>query len=276
LPISSAAMRPMTSSVSCVSCSTPPPCPSVATSPSTAARGSRKTRRKLIRVLTATMTGPQPSSQRPTTLRAHLGQVTATSAGDQARFSPADGPSSTAKTRDYTQHRGVPSPPAVARRRPPACWSSRKLRRAPIWEAHPQLQVLPRYPTDGPPPHQNHLRVVLPCTSVANRRAAPAPCRRPRRLRAAALWCASGARPVGPHGWLAVTVDPAARGRLGHHPEVVSGWDLAGRASCWPVHPRCSLPGGLTTVFTRGVVAPTGSAGRPGRPSAGRAAGRSL
>ena len=42
-------------------------------------------------------------SQRPTTLRAHLRQVTATSAGDQARFSPADGPSSTAKTRDYKE-----------------------------------------------------------------------------------------------------------------------------------------------------------------------------
>jgi hypothetical protein len=32
------------------------------------------------------MTGPQRSSQRPTTLRAHLGQVTTTSAGDQPDF----------------------------------------------------------------------------------------------------------------------------------------------------------------------------------------------
>jgi hypothetical protein len=48
LPISSAAMRSMTSSVSCVSCSAPRlPVPSVATSTSTAARGSRKTGRKL-------------------------------------------------------------------------------------------------------------------------------------------------------------------------------------------------------------------------------------
>jgi hypothetical protein len=157
-------MRPMTSSVSCVSCSTPPPCPSVATSPSTAARGSRKTRRKLIRVLTATMTGPQPSSQRPTTLRAHLGQVTATSAGDQARFSPADGPSSTAKTRDYTQHRGVPSPPAVARRRPPACWSSRKLRRVLMRGTHPQLSTIARTPAtrtvSGRPQYRHDPRPV--------------------------------------------------------------------------------------------------------------------
>src|SRR5215207_4116830 len=43
----------------------------------------------------------------------------------------------------YTQHRGVPSSPAVARRRPPACWSSRKVCRALIWKAHPQLQVIP-------------------------------------------------------------------------------------------------------------------------------------
>jgi hypothetical protein len=35
---------------------------------------------------TQPLTGPQRSSQRPTTLRAHLGQVAATSAGDQARF----------------------------------------------------------------------------------------------------------------------------------------------------------------------------------------------
>jgi hypothetical protein len=33
------------------------------------------------------MTGPQRGSQRPTTLRPHIGQVAATSAGDQAQFS---------------------------------------------------------------------------------------------------------------------------------------------------------------------------------------------
>jgi hypothetical protein len=43
----------------------------------------------------------------------------------------------------YTQHRGVPSSSAVARRRPPACWSSRKVRRTLIQEADPQLQVIP-------------------------------------------------------------------------------------------------------------------------------------
>jgi hypothetical protein len=43
----------------------------------------------------------------------------------------------------YTQHRGVPSSPALARRRPPACWSSRKVRRTLIREADPQLQVIP-------------------------------------------------------------------------------------------------------------------------------------
>jgi hypothetical protein len=44
----------------------------------------------------------------------------------------------------YTQHRGVPSSPAVARRRTPACWSSRKVRRALIQQADPQLQVIPQ------------------------------------------------------------------------------------------------------------------------------------
>ena len=44
----------------------------------------------------------------------------------------------------YTQHRGVPSSPTVARRRTPACWSSRKVRRALIQHADPQLQVIPR------------------------------------------------------------------------------------------------------------------------------------
>jgi hypothetical protein len=43
----------------------------------------------------------------------------------------------------YTQHRGVPSSPTVARRRTPACWSSRKVRRALIQHADPQLQVIP-------------------------------------------------------------------------------------------------------------------------------------
>jgi hypothetical protein len=45
----------------------------------------------------------------------------------------------------YTQHRGVPSSPAVARRRTPACWSSRKVRRALIQQADPQLQVIPPF-----------------------------------------------------------------------------------------------------------------------------------
>jgi hypothetical protein len=79
----------------------------------------------------------------------------------------------------------------------------------------------------------------------------------------------------GRRGCLAGTVDPAARGRLGHHPEVVSGWELAGRASCG----RCTrgAPSGWrTAALTRGAAAPTGSAGRPGRPSGGHAAGWSL
>jgi hypothetical protein len=45
----------------------------------------------------------------------------------------------------YTQHRGVPSSPTVARRRTPACWSSRKVRRALIQHADPQLQVIPPF-----------------------------------------------------------------------------------------------------------------------------------
>jgi hypothetical protein len=43
----------------------------------------------------------------------------------------------------YTQHRGVPSSPTVARRRTPACWSTRKVWRALIQQTNPQLQVIP-------------------------------------------------------------------------------------------------------------------------------------
>src|SRR5512133_3375399 len=57
----------MISSVSCVSSSTRPPWLSMATS--TAARRSHRTGRNLIRVLKATLKGPQRGSQRPTSLR---------------------------------------------------------------------------------------------------------------------------------------------------------------------------------------------------------------
>lgn len=64
----------------------------------------------------------------------------------------------------YTQHRGVPSSSAVARRRPPACWSSRKVRRTLIREADPQLQVIPRSLTAGAtvPLELPYRRALLP------------------------------------------------------------------------------------------------------------------
>src|SRR5215216_7254110 len=80
----------MISSVSLVSSSTLPPLlPSMAAS--TATRGSHQTGRNLIRVLKATLKGPQRGSQRPTSLRPHQGQGLTTSAGDHARFSPETG-----------------------------------------------------------------------------------------------------------------------------------------------------------------------------------------
>ena len=49
-------------------------------------------RAKLIRVLKATVKGPQRGSQRPTNSRPHTDHRATTSAGDQARFSPQNGP----------------------------------------------------------------------------------------------------------------------------------------------------------------------------------------
>jgi hypothetical protein len=54
--------------------------------------GAARQGRKLIRVLKATLKGPRRGSQRPTKTRPHTGQGATTSAGDQARFSPQNGP----------------------------------------------------------------------------------------------------------------------------------------------------------------------------------------
>src|SRR5918995_5547872 len=103
-------MRSMSSSVSCVSSSTPPPCPV----------GRHRHGRPR-----------EPQDRAQTNPRAHGnndGPTTQLPASDYTPGSPRpsdndvsgrpapiftqDGPSNTAKTRDYTQHRGVPSSPA--------------------------------------------------------------------------------------------------------------------------------------------------------------------
>src|SRR6266540_5047066 len=58
---------------------------------STAARGSHRRGRNLIRVLEATLKGPQRGSQRPTSPRPHTDQGATTSAGDQHDFHPGTG-----------------------------------------------------------------------------------------------------------------------------------------------------------------------------------------
>src|SRR6266511_3346337 len=58
---------------------------------STAARGSHRRGRNLIRVLEATVKGPQRGSQRPTSPRPHTDQGATTSAGDQPDFHPGTG-----------------------------------------------------------------------------------------------------------------------------------------------------------------------------------------
>src|SRR5215216_4503515 len=94
----------MISSVSLVSSSTLPPLlPSMAAS--TATRGSHQTGRNLIRVLKATLKGPQRGSQRPTSLRPHQDQGLTTSAGDHARFSPQTGlPAGRSETSLHTEY----------------------------------------------------------------------------------------------------------------------------------------------------------------------------
>jgi hypothetical protein len=89
LPISNAATRSMSSSVSWVSSSTRPPLhadPTTARLPA----GATRDRRNLIRVLKATVTGPRRGSQRPAVSRPQRSQACGVS-GQPAQFSPKAG-----------------------------------------------------------------------------------------------------------------------------------------------------------------------------------------